>query len=158
MRKTALSLFLSALLLFPAIFFPENISSFSSLSWSEDYQKALLLAKEQKKPVFLYFSGSDWCPHCIAMQKDFFASSTFIEQVGDLFGFYQVDFPRSSSLPADVARLNYALKEKFQIFSFPSVVLVDPTEKEIQRWVGKPYFLWNFIEELKKFSREYKTE
>jgi thiol-disulfide isomerase/thioredoxin len=158
MRKALLSIFLGCLFIFPKIFFGENVPVSQSISWQKDYQQALSLSKEQKKPVLLYFSGSDWCPHCMEMQHDIFSNGNFAEQVGSLFIFYHVDFPKRSRLPYNVATLHNALKGKYQITGYPSVLVVDPAEKVTKRWVGKPYPTASFIEELKKIASEYRPE
>ena len=36
--------------------------------WSTDLDKALAEAKAAKKSVLVEFTGSDWCPPCIAMR------------------------------------------------------------------------------------------
>lgn len=37
----------------------------NGLVWYTNLEKALEVAKTENKPVFLQFSGSDWCKWCI---------------------------------------------------------------------------------------------
>jgi len=38
-------------------------------SWMTDIDSALAKAKKEKKNVLVEFTGSDWCPPCIMMDK-----------------------------------------------------------------------------------------
>lgn len=40
--------------------------------WQTDMNKAIELAQKSKKPLFLFFTGSDWCGWCIRLQKEVF--------------------------------------------------------------------------------------
>ena len=42
------------------------------LVWHTDIKEAMGLAKKEDKPLFLFFTGSDWCGWCIRLQKEVF--------------------------------------------------------------------------------------
>ena len=42
----------------------------SSGIWQTDYKQALAQAAQEKKRVLLDFTGSDWCPYCVQMDKE----------------------------------------------------------------------------------------
>lgn len=45
----------------------------------------------------------------------------------------EVDFPHQTQLPDDVKKQNEALKTKFQIRGFPTILFLDANEKVIYR-------------------------
>jgi thiol:disulfide interchange protein len=51
----------------------------TELTWLTDLPKALAQAKAEGKSVLLFFHGSDWCPPCVEMQSQVFASPEFIQ-------------------------------------------------------------------------------
>ena len=40
------------------------------LQWQQNYDEALRLSKESGKPVFAFFTGSDWCGWCIRLDRE----------------------------------------------------------------------------------------
>ncbi len=42
------------------------------LEWHTDVNKAIELSVKTEKPLFMFFTGSDWCGWCIKLQKEVF--------------------------------------------------------------------------------------
>ena len=42
------------------------------LYWESNVNKAIEVSKKTKKPMLLFFTGSDWCGWCIRLQKEVF--------------------------------------------------------------------------------------
>ena len=40
------------------------------LVWQTDINKAISISNKEKKPMLLFFTGSDWCGWCIRLQKE----------------------------------------------------------------------------------------
>ena len=40
------------------------------LKWETDINKAISVSNKTKKPMLLFFTGSDWCGWCIRLQKE----------------------------------------------------------------------------------------
>lgn len=40
------------------------------LKWETDINKAIKVSNKTKKPMLLFFTGSDWCGWCIRLQKE----------------------------------------------------------------------------------------
>ena len=68
-----------------------------SLSWETDFNTAKLKAEKSNKPILMLFTGSDWCPPCKLLKKDFFNSSKFIAKA-DNFVLLLVDSPKNKEL------------------------------------------------------------
>jgi thioredoxin-related protein len=108
-------------------------SAFASTleGWSTDLGKALERAKAEKKSVLVEFTGSDWCPPCIAMRKNVFSKKEFVDAASKKFILVELDFPKGDKA---VAKKNEPLAEKYKIESFPTVMLLSPEGKEFTRF------------------------
>ncbi len=65
--------------------------------WKYDLESAKKLAKKQDKNILIYFTGSDWCPPCKMLKKDFFDTQEFDEASKNYILVY-VDMPRNQDL------------------------------------------------------------
>jgi len=96
----------------------------------------MVQAKAQDKIVLLDFTGSDWCPWCIKFRKEVLDSRKFRQYAKDYVVPVELDFPRKKEISDDLKKSNVALKEKYQIKGFPTLVLLDENGKEIGRQEG----------------------
>lgn len=103
----------------------------NNLTWTTDYEDAVKQSTETKKPIILFFTGSDWCGWCKKLHKEVFATSEFAQKVGGKFIFVMVDFPKGSRLPQATIDQNNRLKQKYQVEGFPTVVIVDAKGQRI---------------------------
>lgn len=120
--------------------------------WTDDLEKALKQAAAEKKPVLVEFTGSDWCPPCIAMRKNVFSKKEFIDAASKKFILVELDFPRGNK---ELAAKNQPHAEKFRIEGFPTVVLLDSDGKEFSRFFASEFpetvdFLKHLDAELEK--------
>ncbi len=99
----------------------------------KNWQDLINKAKEQDKYIFIYFSGSDWCPWCKKFDQEFFNNKEFKERIRNNFIIYNADFPRYKKLNSNKTKLNNELKNKFKIRGFPLVILCDKNGDEIAR-------------------------
>ncbi|HEY8962351.1 MAG TPA: thioredoxin family protein [Luteolibacter sp.] len=114
--------------------------------WSTDLDKALATAKKQKKSVLIEFTGSDWCPPCIALRKNVFSKKEFVEAVSKNYVLVELDLPQG--MP-EVAEKNQVIAEKFKIEGFPTVVLLNSQGKEFTRFFASQYpTLEDFLKHL----------
>jgi thiol-disulfide isomerase/thioredoxin len=61
-------LFLAVLFIGFSAFAQEEVQ----LNWLTDFKKAKKISQKEKKPILIYFTGSDWCPPCKMLKEDFF--------------------------------------------------------------------------------------
>ena len=47
------------------------------LKWETDIKKAISVSNKSKKPMLLFFTGSDWCGWCIRLQKEVLKTPEF---------------------------------------------------------------------------------
>jgi thioredoxin-related protein len=107
-----------------------------SLPWQTDYPAAKTAATQQNKYILLDFTGSDWCPYCIQMDKEVFAKPAFSTFASEKLILVKVDFPRKANQSPAEKSQNQELAKKYGIEGFPTYVLLDPSGKEIRRQVG----------------------
>ena len=81
------------LLTFLTTFFVYSQDESSNLDWLLDLNEALEISKNEQKPLLVYFTGSDWCPPCKMLKKDFFNTSEFEERANKMV-LLMVDIPR----------------------------------------------------------------
>jgi thioredoxin-related protein len=104
--------------------------------WSTDLDKALKQAKEENKSVLVEFTGSDWCPPCIAMRKNVFSKKEFIDAASKKFVLVELDFPKGDK---ELAKKNKPLAEKYKIEGYPTVILLDSDGKEFTRFFASQF-------------------
>jgi thioredoxin-related protein len=104
--------------------------------WSDDLDKAMQKAKAEKKSVLVEFTGSDWCPPCIAMRKNVFTKKEFVDAASKKFILVELDFPKGNK---ELSDKNQPLAEKYKIEGFPTVILLDSEGKEFTRFFASEH-------------------
>lgn len=94
-----------------------------STHWLNDVNKAQAISKSTGKPIFAFFTGSDWCSWCWKLQADVFAKPAFKQWASEEVILLELDFPARKTLPENITRQNQALKSFFKISGFPTVWL-----------------------------------
>ncbi len=104
--------------------------------WTTDLDKAFEMAKAEKKSVLVEFTGSDWCPPCIAMRKNVFSTEEFVTAASKKYILVELDFPKGD--PA-VKKKNEPFAEQYKIEGFPTVILFTPEGKEFTRFYASEF-------------------
>ena len=117
MKKIALIVFLTL-----------SLSSIHAqeLTWHTDVNKASELAIKNKKPLMLFFTGSDWCGWCIKLQTEVFKTPEFIKWANANVTLVELDFPKRKQLAPELAQQNREFEQMFAIRGYPTVWLVSP--------------------------------
>ncbi len=99
--------------------------SAQELTWHNDINKAIDISFKSKKPMLLFFTGSDWCGWCIKLQKEVFQKPEFSEWAKNVV-LVELDFPRKTQLEEKLKQQNAQLQQIFQVTGYPTVWLVTP--------------------------------
>jgi protein disulfide-isomerase len=100
------------------------------LVWHDNVEKAMEISKKSKKPLMLFFTGSDWCGWCIRLQKEVFKTKEFTDWAKDNVVLVELDFPRNTSkLTPETQNQNSQLQQVFQVQGYPTVWLVNANKK-----------------------------
>jgi len=124
MRKGVIA-FLAAILFWSA--------NAADVNWLTDLPKAEAQAKAENKIVLMDFSGSDWCPDCIALKKKVFDTEKFQAYAATNVVLVDVDFPDKKPQSSDLKKANAELKDKYKVEALPTLVVLDQDGKEIGR-------------------------
>jgi protein disulfide-isomerase len=100
------------------------------LTWQTDMNKALEISKKSKKPLFLFFTGSDWCGWCIRLQKEVFKTPEFAKWAKDNVILVELDFPRSTPQQPEIKKQNAELQQTFAVQGYPTVWFVKGSKKD----------------------------
>ncbi len=65
--------------------------------WHYNLDTAKKLAQQKDKNILVYFTGSDWCPPCKMLKKDFFDTTEFSEAATNYVLVY-IDMPRNKNI------------------------------------------------------------
>ncbi len=93
------------------------------IAWFEgDVDEAFALAKQENKPLFLYW-GAVWCPPCHYLKTKVFTRPEFVAQSRAFIPVY---------LDGDTERAQI-LGERYQTTGYPTVILFNPAGQEMTR-------------------------
>lgn len=120
----------------------------TNLIWETDFVNAAEKSAEDKKPLLLFFSGSDWSGLSMKMKNEVLDSEAFQNKIASSFHCVLVDFPKHSELSPGQIKQNLLLKECFHVQEYPLLVLLDSDHREIYRIGYFPETGEQFGEEL----------
>ena len=154
--QSALNKVINAGFLMVLIFF-----SFVSLTAQiyEHKDIAFEKAKTENTPVFLIFSGSDWCLPCIKFEKEILNSSEFQEFAKNELVILKADFPQRKEQDKSLVEQNEELAEAYNPQGyFPHLVLLDENGNVLTRFNYINQTVSEFIGEFKPFLKEIELQ
>ena len=87
------------LIVFAFVLIFQNINSQqSTLNWHTDLNKAVNISLSEKKPIMLFFTGSDWCGWCMRLKKEVFNFPEFETWTKENVVLVELDFPRRKAI------------------------------------------------------------
>lgn len=109
----------------------------SNLNWLTDFDEAKKEASSSKKPILIYFTGSDWCGPCKSLKKDFFNTDAF-EKKSKNFVLLMIDMPRRLDIiTAEQKKKNKVIVSKYNTKgSYPNLVALNKDLKVIGELSG----------------------
>lgn len=99
--------------------------------WLSDYELAKKQADLHDRPILVLFTGSDWCPPCIAFERGIASDPRFREFAAANLILFKADFPRSFALSPAVKAQNEALAREFGVRGFPTILAVNSEGKHL---------------------------
>jgi thiol-disulfide isomerase/thioredoxin len=92
-------------------------------------------AEQTGRPVLTIFTGSDWCPHCVTLEKKVLDSAQFIAWAEDRVVLLMIDLPQQGiSQEERQARSRVCIK--YGVRTFPNTVLIAPGGAKIVGQAG----------------------
>lgn len=100
-------------------------------TWFTDLDEAKKEAKISKKPILMYFTGSDWCGPCKTLKTDFWENEAFLLQADD-FVLLEIDIPfRDDIITPEHKEKNKKLQSKYNKGkTFPRLLALDASGRK----------------------------
>ena len=73
-------------------------------TWETDINKAIKVSNKTKKPMLLFFTGSDWCGWCIRLQKEVLKTPEFATWAKENVVLVELDFPRRTPQTPEIVK------------------------------------------------------
>lgn len=105
------------------------------LNWQTDVNKAIAMSNKTKKPMLLFFTGSDWCGWCIRLQNEVLKKPEFAKWANDNVILVELDYPRRAPQTDEIKKQNAELQQAFGIQGYPTIWFATGKQKD-----GKPSF------------------
>ena len=108
---------------------PAEEAESPSISWQNFESTLLEQAKQEGRPVMVYFHA-DWCVPCIELDRYTFSDESVI-QSAESFVRTKVDWTRYASVDDQLEPEAALLKEQFTVWSLPTIVFIDAEGIEV---------------------------
>ena len=105
-----------------------SLQAQEGLTWHTDLTKATDISIKENKPLFLFFTVSDWCGWCIRLQKEVFKTPEFVKWAKENVILVELDFPRKNEQTEAVKMQNAQLQQQLQVRGYPTVWFVSATK------------------------------
>lgn len=123
----------------------------------EKYDEALSKAAKENKLVFALFTGSDWCPWCVYLEREVTSQEYFLKEASKKFVLLFLDFPRDKSKVSEaIAKQNGELASKYSVRGFPTVLILDAKGKKVGQTGYRKGGPEKYVENLNKIVSEIK--
>ncbi len=96
--------------------------------WKYDLNEALTSAKEKDQKIVLFFTGSDWCPPCIKLERNVLSSKEFAAFADQKYVWLKADFPRrkKNKISQEQKKKNKALAKQYnKRLVFPVILVLN---------------------------------
>jgi len=103
--------------------------------WIRNYDEAMASAEQTGRPVLTIFTGSDWCPHCVTLEKKVLDSEQFLAWAEDRVVLLMIDLPQQG-ISQDERNIRSRVCIKYGVRTFPNTVLIAPDGAKIMAQSG----------------------
>ena len=103
------------------------------LNWLTDFTEAMDLAKESGRPLYMLFTGSDWCPWCIRLKEELYDHREFVDFANSELVLLKFDSTRNPPLSSERRQEIDRYSRQFNISGLPTVVILSSEGKELYR-------------------------
>jgi protein disulfide-isomerase len=104
--------------------------------WMHDFEAAKAKAAKEGKPIFINFTGTDWCGWCIKLEKEVFSKKAFQDYAKENLVLVEVDFPKKKEQSAELKEQNKKLDKEYGVEGYPTLYLLDAQGKKLTEDIG----------------------
>jgi protein disulfide-isomerase len=98
--------------------------------WFVNFEAAKAEATATRRRLLVLFTGSDWCPGCIKFEGEVANNPDFLSFTSVSFVLLRLDYPRELPQPPELREQNRALRKRFDINIYPSLLILDADGNE----------------------------
>ncbi|MBE6368293.1 MAG: thioredoxin family protein [Lentisphaerae bacterium] len=122
--------------------------------WYTNLTEAMEKARQEKLPILVLATGSDWCPPCKRLEKEIFSKDAFYKSAAGKVVLVKADFPRRRPQTAAERKQAEAIARQFEVEAFPTVLLLNSDGKVLDKQVGyRRVAPQNYLESFKGFKK-----
>jgi thioredoxin-related protein len=126
----------------------------NQINWLKDFSEGIRQSQATGKPILILFTGTSWCPACIKLEREVLKKPELAHALSDQFIFVKAEFPRYSE--EEIQRSPYkGLLDRYQINSFPTMVIVNSNGEKLTTLPYKPTGPTFYIQQLREFLNHY---
>ena len=106
-----------------------SLNSFAQqreLVWYTDINEAINISSQTGKPLFLFFTGSDWCGWCKKLVSEVFDKPEFKKWAIKNITLVEIDFPKRTPISVELQKQNRELQQMFGVRGYPTGWFVTP--------------------------------
>jgi thiol:disulfide interchange protein len=119
--------------------------------WLTNIEDGVKKAKAEGKLVMVEFTGSDWCPPCMMMDKAVFSKKKFLDEAQKHYVLVKLDAPNSDP---ELKKSTQETMKKYKVRAFPYILLFDAEGEEFKRFAAtENNTVEGFIKRLLKEKR-----
>jgi len=100
--------------------------------WHSDFRMAQFEAKKHQLPIYLIFTGPDWCPACDSMERSILNTADFKNFANRRLVLMKILVPPKGRLSPE----NQKLADLYRVDSYPTVVMISPEGEMIYSNAG----------------------
>lgn len=105
-----------------------------------------------KRIRVILVTGTEWCPACSHLDSSVIATPAWQEFANGELAFQKIDVPADRSRLAETDR---AMIARYKVHSYPTMIVLDRSGKELSRQVGSGPPVENYKEWIRRHSRFY---
>ena len=109
------NLLYSFLIAFAFITTRQTYAQQNKLVWYTSLTEASTVSLKTGKPIFAFFTGSDWCGWCMKLQAAVFSKDVFIVWAEKHVVLLELDFPKRKQLSPELTKQNNDLQQAFKV-------------------------------------------
>lgn len=121
--------------------------------WLTSHPTALQQATQENKPVFMFFTGSDWCGWCKKLHSEVLDTHEFKNYAARNLVLLELDFPYYKSQSSDVKQQNADLARTYGIRGYPTVIILNSKGQRIGQLGYMPGGPSAFLTELERICK-----
>lgn len=122
------------------------------IHWHSEYSQAIAKSQAQGKPLIILFTGTQWCPACMQLERDVLANPQFTRALANRFVFLKAEFPDRSFRSMQRSPY-YSLMTRYDVQAFPTLVVINEKGDRLHTVSYQGSGVEGYIQELISISK-----